>query len=108
MRISTGFGPLITFVECLQQRAQRVNSTAVTASDTAIRQRSLRNLDASLVAGGAGDHSHLVRAPKALGVHRTREESPDEVILIEAEEGVQRMTMCEMFDSFEALKVCVG
>jgi len=91
----------MTFVECLQQRTQRVNSTAVTASDTAIRQRSLRNLDGSLVAGGAGDHFHLVRAPKALGVHRTREEWPDEVILIETEDGVQRMTVREMFGDFE-------
>ncbi len=31
-----------------------------------------------------------VRAPKALGVHRTREEQPDKVILIEDEDGVQR------------------
>ncbi len=37
------------------------------------------------------------------------------MILIEDEYGVQRMTMCEMFDSFErdlddfeALKICVG
>ncbi len=35
--------------------------------------------------------------------------------MIETEDGVQRMTMCEMFDDlerdledFEALKVCVG
>ena len=35
--------------------------------------------------------------------------------MIEDEDGVQRMTMCEMFDSFErdlddfeALKICVG
>ncbi len=32
----------------------------------------------------------------------------DGVILIETEDGVQRMTVREMFDSFEALKVCVG
>ena len=97
----------MTFVQSPQQLTQRVNSTAVTANDTAVRLRSLRNLDCSLIAGGADDPFHLVRAPKALGVHRTREEWPDKMILIETEYGVQRMTV-EMFDSFEALKVCVG
>ena len=105
----------MTFVESPQQRTQRVNSTAITANDTAVRLSSLRDLNCSLAAGGADDPFHLVRAPKALGVHRTREEWPDEVILIETEEGVQRMTEREMFDSFErdlddfeALKICVG
>ena len=103
----------MTFVESLRKRAQRVNRTAITANDTAVRLRALRNLNCSLVAGGADDPFHLVRAPKALGVHRTREEWPDKMILIETEYGVQRMTV-EMFDSFErdledleALKVCV-
>ena len=42
-------------------------------------------------------------------------ERPDTVILIETEDGVQRMTAAEMFDNFErdaaeleALRVCVG
>ena len=92
-----------------------MNSTAIAADDTAVRLRSLWNLDCSLVAGGADDPFHLVRAPKARGVRRTLEERPDEVILIETEDGVQRRTVCKMFDSFErdaddleALKVCVG
>ena len=32
----------------------------------------------------------------------------DGVILIETEDGVQRMAVREMFDDFEALKVCLG
>jgi len=40
-----------------------VNSTAITANDTAVRLRSLRNLDCSLAAGGADDPFHLVRGP---------------------------------------------
>ena len=46
---------------------------------------------------------------------RSLPERSDEVILIETGDGVQRMTVCDMLDSFErnledfeALKVCVG
>ncbi len=39
---------------------------------------------------------------------RSLPERADEAILIETGGGVQRMTVCEMFDDFEALKVCVG
>ncbi len=91
----------MTFVQSPQQRTQRVKSTTITANDTALRLRSLRDFDCSLVAVGADDPFHLVRAPKALGVHRTREEWPDKMILIETEDGVQRMTVGEMFDDFE-------
>ncbi len=42
-----------------------MNSAAITADDTAVRLRSLRNLNRSLVAGGADDPLHLVRAPNA-------------------------------------------
>ncbi len=48
-------------------------------------------------------------------MRRSPDERPDGVILIEGEDGVQRMTAREMFESFErdaadleALKVCVG
>ena len=59
----------MTFVESPQQRTQRVNSTAIAADDTAVRLCSLRNLNCSLVAGGADDPSHLVRAPNAQPGH---------------------------------------
>ena len=42
-----------------------MNSTAITANDTAVRLSSLWNLNCSLVAGGADDPLHLVRAPNA-------------------------------------------
>ena len=54
--------------------------------------RNLEDLDAALEAS----------------VRRSLPERSDEVILIEAGGGVQRMTVCEMFDDFEVLKVCVG
>ncbi len=105
LRIDSGLGPIITFVESPQQRTQRVNSTAVTANDTAVRLRSLRKLDCSLVAVGANDSLHLVRAPNALAFVGA---SGNEMILIETEDGVQRMTVYEMFDALETLKGCVG
>ena len=43
-----------------------------------------------------------------VGVRRSLKENPDEVILIEGEYGVQRTTLRQMFDDFQALKVCVG
>ncbi len=48
-------------------------------------------------------------------VRRVADRSPDEVILIETEDGVERMTLRVIFydferdlDDFEALKVCLG
>ncbi len=46
-----------------------MNRTAITANDTAVRLRALRNLNCSLVAGGADDPFHLVRAPNAQSVY---------------------------------------
>ena len=65
LRVVSGIVPLITFVKSPHKCTQRVNSTAITANDTAVRLRSLRNLNCSLVAGGADDPFHLVRAPNA-------------------------------------------
>ncbi len=55
------------------------------------------------------------RTPRVRVWRRANGIRPDKVILIEDENGVQRMTAVEMFDSFErdaadfeALKVCVG
>ncbi len=69
-----------------------MNSTAITANDTAVRLSSLWNLNCSLVAGGADDPLHLVRAPNArLGYGNfTRERQRMNRAVSSAEPGKER------------------